>query len=137
MSDLAFFDTNILLYMYDRRDAVKRSKAAAVFGEHLAARTLVISAQVLQEFYLCATTKLSLPAAQARALISDFSDLRVVTVAAAQILRAAEIAPRLKLSFWDALIVSAAESAGASLLLTEDLSHGHSYLGVRARNPFL
>ena len=78
--------------------------------------------QVLQEFYVCVTAKLALPAAQARELVSDLCELRVVAVANEQILRAAEIAPRIKLSFWDALILSAAEAAGASLLLTEDLS---------------
>jgi len=137
MSELAFFDTNVLLYMYDRRDAVKRSRAAEAFRQHLQDRTIVISTQVIQEFYVCATTKLSLPASQARELISDLTELRVVTVESKQIQRAAEIAPRFKISFWDALILSAAEAAGTPLLLTEDFSHGHSYLGIRAVNPFL
>ena len=61
----------------------------------------------------------------------------MVTIANTQILRAAELAPKLKLAFWDALILSAAEAAGASLLLMEDFSHGHSYLGMRAMNPLL
>lgn len=136
MSELAFFDTNILLYMYDRRDERKRSRAAATFREHFEARTLVISTQVLQEFYVCATAKLSLQPAVARELVADFCELPVVAINSKNILRATEIAPRFKLSFWDALILSAAEAAGAALVFTEDLSHGHSYFGIRALNPF-
>ena len=137
MSDLAFFDTNVLLYMYDRRDSAKRSRAAAAFQRHFHDGTIVISTQVLQEFYVCATAKLSLPPSRARELISDLAELPVVNNESSQILRAADISARLKLSFWDALILSAAEAAGANLLLTEDLSHGRSYHGVRAVNPFL
>lgn len=136
MTGLAFADTNILLYMYDSREPLKQAKAATAFREHWSAGTLVISTQVIQEFYSVAIGKLALHASRAREIVSDLCELRVVTVTTEVILRATEIAPRLKLSFWDALIISAAEAAGASLLLTEDLSHGHSYLGIRAHNPF-
>jgi predicted nucleic acid-binding protein len=67
MSELAFFDTNVLLYMFDRRDPVKRRMAAEAFRRHFNSRTLVVSTQVVQEFYVAATRKLSLPPAKASA----------------------------------------------------------------------
>jgi predicted nucleic acid-binding protein len=41
------------------------------------------------------------------------------------------------LSFYDALIVSAAAEARCTVLLTEDLQHGSRFLGVTVQNPFL
>ena len=40
-----------------------------------------------------------------------------------------------KLSFWDALIIAAAESAGCENLWTEDLNDGQVIRGVRVVNP--
>ena len=52
-------------------------------------------------------------------------------------LRAAEIAELARLSFWDSLIVAAAEEAGCEELLTEDMGHGQQVAGVRIVNPFV
>jgi len=42
-----------------------------------------------------------------------------------------------RISFWDALIVEAALTAGASTLLTEDLQDGQVFDGLlRVENPF-
>jgi predicted nucleic acid-binding protein len=137
MSRITFFDTNILLYMFDRRDVVKRRLAAEAFRKHFQAQTLVVSTQVIQEFYFAATRKLSLPPARAKHLITDLCSLRVVTVTSASILRAADLTPRFKLSFWNGLILAAAEEAEAKVLLTEDLNHGQTYVGIGVVNPFM
>ena len=42
-----------------------------------------------------------------------------------------------KLSFWDSLIVSAAEYSKCDTLWTEDLSHGQIIRGVKVLNPML
>ena len=131
-----FFDTNILIYMYDRRDDSKRRKAAEAFRAALESRTLVISTQVLQEFYVSVTRKVGLPAAEARALLSDLCQLPLLIVAASDILRAVQLEAKFKVSYWDALILSAAEAAGATVLYTEDFAHGRTYGQVRAMNPF-
>jgi len=44
---------------------------------------------------------------------------------------------RYQLSFWDGLIVAAAERGRCAEILSEDFNHGQEYFGVRARNPFL
>ena len=137
MNKITFFDTNVLLYMFDKRDVGKRRQAANAFRQHFQAGTLVISTQVIQEFYFAVTRKLSLLPGRAKQLIGDLCDLRVVTIGTANILRAADMSQRFKLSFWDGLILAAAEEADASVLFTEDLNHGQTYAGIRVVNPFL
>ena len=75
---------------------------------------------------------------RAKDLIADLCDLRVITVDNACILRAADLTPRYQVSYWDGLILAAAEAADARiLLLTEDFSHGQVYGRIRAVHPFL
>jgi predicted nucleic acid-binding protein len=40
------------------------------------------------------------------------------------------------ISYWDALIVAAAERAGCSAILSEDLAAGQTYLGIPVIDPF-
>lgn len=136
MTEFRFFDTNILLYLYDRRDERKRRRAAEIFRDCWETKTLVISTQVIQEFYAAGTRKLGLDSARAHGLLVDLCHLRVVSIGCAQILRATEIERRFAVSFWDALILSAAHTAGASIVYSEDLQHGQDYDGVRVQNPF-
>lgn len=136
MTKFRFFDTNVLLYLYDKRDLVKRMRAVETFRECLEAQTLVISTQVVQEFYAAATRKLGLDLVQAQNLVADFCRLRVVSIGCSHILSATEIQRRFGISFWDALIVSAGQAAGATILYTEDLQDGQDYGGVRVQNPF-
>jgi predicted nucleic acid-binding protein len=136
MTELRFFDTNILLYLYDRRDVRKRQRAAEIFRECIDTKILVISTQVIQEFYAAATRKLYLGLPQASDLVADLCRLRVVSIQCSHILRATEIQHRFQVSFWDALILAAAHATGASILYTEDLQDGQDYGGVQAQNPF-
>ncbi len=136
MTEFCFFDTNVLLYLYDRRDAVKRMRAAETFRQCLEAGTLVISTQVVQEFYAAATRKLYLDLPQARNLVVDLCRLRLVSIQCPHILQAMEIQRHFGVSFWDGLILAAAQAGEARVLYTEDLQDGQNYDGVLARNPF-
>jgi predicted nucleic acid-binding protein len=122
--------------MYDQRDVTKRTRAAELFRQCLHAETLVISTQVVQEFYAAATRKLSLEPSKARDLVADLCGLRVMSIQCSHIVRAMNLQRQFGVSFWDALILSAAEAAGASVLYTEDLQDGRKYGGVEVRNPF-
>ena len=137
MNERAFFDTNVLLYLYDRRDSFKREKAAETFRAALESRNLVISTQVVQEFYASVTRKLGLAPREAEGLVIDLCQLPLWTVEAAEILHAIRLESQFRLAFWDALILAAAEAAEATILFTEDFSHGRAYGPVRAVNPFL
>ena len=54
----AFFDTNILLYMYSAADAARQAKALALFSEYGSESRILLSTQVVQEFIVAASRKL-------------------------------------------------------------------------------
>ena len=72
-----------------------------------------------------------------REAIRDFIGWETVVNAPPPVLRAMEIEERYQLSFWDAMIVQAAESAGCEILYSEDFTHGREYEGVLIVNPFV
>jgi predicted nucleic acid-binding protein len=139
MSDKAFVDTNVLIYAYDLDAGEKRTIASDLLRRLWSDGTGALSTQVMQEFYVNATTKIAKPVtpAKARAVISRYAVWKVVMITPDSIIRASEIQERNRLSFWDAMIVTAAADAGATILYTEDLNHGQSIEGVHVLNPFV
>lgn len=134
----AFVDTNVLLYAHDASETVKRGIAAGVLARLWRDRMGVLSTQVLQEFYDAGTRRLRppVPRSVAREVIEQYRAWPVVLVEPSLIVSASLVQERHQLSFWDALIVEAARVAGATRLLTEDLSHGRVIEGVTIVNPF-
>jgi predicted nucleic acid-binding protein len=61
----------------------------------------------------------------------------MITNTSESVLQALDIGLRYKTSFWDALILQAAESSGASILYSEDLATGQRYRAVRVVNPLI
>jgi predicted nucleic acid-binding protein len=135
---LAFVDTNVLVYAHDRSEPARQSVAQAVLEQLWVDRTGVLSTQVLQELYVVATRKLDPPMrrAAARELVALYGEWPVVQVDVALVVSASELEERHTLSFWDALIVEAARRAGATRLLTENLQQGRRIGGVSIENPF-
>jgi predicted nucleic acid-binding protein len=98
-----------------------------------------LSAQVLQEFYVTVTRKIARPlsAEEAVALLEEFRVFPRIDTDYPLIIGGIEASLKHGISYWDGTIVAAAATLGASVLYTEDLSHGRSYGAVRAVNPFL
>ncbi len=136
--DLTFVDTNVLIYAYDRSAAKKHAAARLRLAALWESRMGVLSTQVLQEFYVNATRKLPrpLPPARARAIIGRYATWPVHRIEPEDILRASEVEQQASVSFWDALVVVAASRLGAVRLLTEDLQHGQTIVGVKIESPF-
>lgn len=132
----AFFDTNVLLYMYGGPDRSKQERAKALFRHHADSGQLLLSTQVVQEFYSAGSRKLNMPRRKLRDAIAALLDVPLVIVGPAHIRSAIDTEERYRISFWDALIVAAAESGSAELLYTEDLNDGQQYGNVMVRNPF-
>ncbi len=124
----------MFVYLYDHADAEKQRIARATLTD--AAEEIVISTQVLSEFYWVVTRKLNLDPRAAREGVRQMATLRVVPVDHRLVLRATDTALSTKLSIWDALIVEAAVTAGSDHLLTEDLNDGRTIRDVRIVNPF-
>ena len=133
----AFFDTNVLVYGFDERDPAKQERAANLLTEY--AGSIVVSSQVLSEFYWTVTRKLPSPltAAEARSAIGSLSRFIVVPIDRDLVHAAIELADSASIAYWDALIVRAASSMACRRLLTEDLNHGQIIDSVRVENPFL
>jgi len=138
MSDRAFVDTNVLVYAHDRSAGRKHEVARELVGRLWQERSGVVSTQVLQELYVNLRRKAGSPlsATLAREVIEDYLRWPLVENGGEAILRAMAVEQRHGLSFWDALIVQAAQDAGVPVLYSEDLSHGHRYGPVTVENPF-
>ena len=133
-----FVDTNVLLYSEDRADRDKHLRARAWLRRLWQERRGRLSNQVLVEFYNNATRKLQppLPAGDARAEVRRYQRWQPWTNVHATMETAWAIESRFRLSFWDALIVAAAQHQACRFLLTEDLQPDQVFDGVRIVNPF-
>lgn len=136
MRNKVFFDTNIFVYSIDKYSRKKQKKARELIKEVAANNTIVISTQVLQEFYVAATKKLGAEPLAVKEIINSFEKFEVITITLDMIKDAIDISLLNKISFWDALIVITAESAKCSVLFTEDLNSGQVIKGVTIINPF-
>ena len=137
MSQRAFVDTNVWVYAVDTGEPTKRARALEVLAPGTE-KDYVVSAQVLGEFYTTVTGKLqnAVPASDASAFIQRMKGLPVVPVDVA-LVDAAIVGTRAwGISYWDSLIIAAAEGAGCSVVISEDMAHGATYGSVRIENPF-
>ena len=136
--ELEFVDTNVVVYAHDSTAGNKRAVASELLERLDVAGTGAISVQVLQEFVVTAGAKVQPPISdeEIAALVEDLSDWTVFCPGSDDVLAALELRRRHQMSFWDAMILRAASELDASVLWTEDLSHGRDYDGVTARNPF-
>ncbi len=99
-----------------------------------------MSTQVLQELAVCLRRKASKPLspAEIRKVIAELlQDWEVFVNGPDAVLDALALEDAFQVSFWDALILQAAQSSAATTLYTEDLNHGQIYGKVRLVNPFL
>ena len=136
MSGRFFLDTNILIYADDLDAGSKRDVAREVLREAFVSGNGVLSTQVLQEFFVIATRKLGVDAEIARRKVELAAKLDVVRIDAEEVLAAIDLHRLHSFSFWDALIVRCAATAGCARLLTEDLQDGRVIAGVQIENPF-
>ena len=138
MSDKVFLDTNILVYAYDESESEKQTTAQALLTRGIEREEAVLSTQVLSEFFVVVTRRIKAPlsANQAEQVIDLLSILPVVEVDLKLVKRAVSVHGELQISYWDSLIVSAAERAGCTKIQSEDLNAGQVYLGARVENPF-
>jgi predicted nucleic acid-binding protein len=99
----------------------------------------VLSTQVLPEFYVNVTQKIPAPFSKsaAREVVRNYAGWVHVPLTPATVIRASEISEVWRLSFWDGMIVAAAEQEGAEILLTEDLNAGQRIAGMQVVDPFL
>ncbi len=137
MSGKTFVDTNVLIYAHDVDAKEKHAIAKRALSELWANRTGCLSMQVLQEFYVNVTRKLSRPLMKkaARAVVDRYA-IWCIDTTPAEIAIAFRIEDEARIGFWDALICAVALKTGAEQILSEDLNAGQKIAGVRIVNPF-
>ncbi len=138
MSANTFLDTNILVYAYDGHEPEKQIRAQTLLRTAIQEESAVLSVQVLGEFFVVVTRRIKEPlsASDAEKIIDTLSILPVAEIDLTLVKRAIATQTRYRISYWDSLIVAAAERAGCSTILSEDLNHGQKYNGVLVENPF-
>lgn len=136
MSARSFFDTSILIYTDDRAAPAKQRSALELVAEHRLAGTGVVSLQVLQEYFVTVTRKLHVEAQIARRKVELLAEFDVAVLGLPDILAAIDLHRLHQFSFWDALILRAAQRTGCSVLYSEDLQQEREVDGVRIVNPF-
>ena len=133
---MTFLDTNIAVYAVDSHDSRKHEIAADLIDAAVSGEGFRISAQVLFEFANICQKKLGCTAQEVLKLLDGLGSVEIVNQTPQIVARAVEIKALYGISLQDSMIVAAAEKSGCAELLSEDLSDGQVYAGVRVRNPF-
>lgn len=134
----AFVDTNLLVYARDASEPEKQPLATAWLEALWESREGRLSVQVLEEYYVTVTRKLSpgLEPERARDDVRDLSLWQPLPLDDSLLRAAWSVEDRFEFSFWDAMILAAARRADCTYLLTEDLQDGQDVAGVRVVDPF-
>lgn len=135
---MRFVDTNILVYAagLSLDDADKRSRAREILAES----GLVVSVQVLREFYSQATRASRsdrLNPDDVLKFLEPILQMRVESLTPDVFRNGVSISRQYQISHWAGAILAAAQAAGCDELYTGDLNHDRDYGGIRAINPFL
>lgn len=136
--DRVFVDTNVIVYAYDKDAGKKHRIAADIMKDLWRSGRGTISTQILQEFFVTLTKKISAPMdiSVVRETIRRLSKWDVAIIDVDTIIRATELQERYNYSFWDSLVVAAAIASGVRTIFAEDLSDGQTIEGITIKNPF-
>jgi predicted nucleic acid-binding protein len=136
--DRSFFDTNVLVYIFDQDSPAQQARAREIFEEHARTGLLTLSPQVLQEFYVTVTRKLARPLSPEAALaaVTHLNTFPLVPVDGGTILRAVQLHQSATLSFWDAMIVQVAMEGNCKRVFSEDMQNGRRFGEMVIVNPF-
>jgi predicted nucleic acid-binding protein len=125
------------VYSLDLKNQEKKDLARKIIKKIVETQQPVISTQVIQEFYVVASSKLKADSIAVKNIIHNFHNMEIVNNDLELIEEAIDISILSQLSFWDSLIIAAAEKANCEYVFSEDLNSGQSYRGIKVLNPFL
>ncbi len=133
-----FVDTNVFVYRHDSSDPSKQACAEQWIELLVHSRSGRLSFQVLQELYVSLTheRRLNFDRSEAQEIVKVLATWQPVAADLAMLNRAWVLQDRFLLSWWDALIVAAAQTCECKVLLTEDLQDGQEFGAVQVVNPF-
>ncbi len=137
MRDRYFIDTDILVYANDRSENKKYERAKQVLLTGIVNENIVVSTQVLSEFYVTVTQKIktTLPADIAKKEIRLLKAIDIVEIDFNLVIQAINISNKNNLFYWDSLIVAAALKAKCTVLYSEDMNPDQKIDSVTIKNP--
>ena len=133
---MKFIDSNVLVYVADDTDAEKQRIARNVVEQAISSSDFMVSAQVLNEFSSVLFRKLKKAQDEVDGFLEVLEQVKATPVLPEWTRRAVWIMGCYGIQFYDSLIVAAAEAGGCDEILSEDLSDGQVYCGIKAVNPF-
>lgn len=136
MKDRSFIDSNIFLYSLDSSDKKKQKQAEEILKNLADNYKICISTQVLNEVYAVATRKLGIDPLTTKDYLRLLNNFDVVLVTQTIIESAIDCSILNRVSYWDALMIAAAESAKCKVIFTEDMQDKGKLRGVSIINPF-
>ena len=118
MTEKVFVDTNVLVYSRDASEPYKQEQAMAWMAHLWSTRVGKLSYQILQEFYITVTAKLQpgLDHDNARKDVRSLLAWQPIVVSERVLENAWHIQDSYQISWWDALVVSAAQLADCRYL---------------------
>lgn len=133
-----FVDTNVLVYAHDTSAGDKHVQARQLLAELWSSGNGCLSIQVLQEFYVTITRKVSRPLEPetARQRVEDLGYWLIHSPTADDVVEAIRLHQSARLAFWDAMILTSASKLGCGTLWSEDLNASQTTAGVTIKNPF-
>lgn len=129
-------DTNILVYSVDDRAATKQQLAQSIVAAAMSLGA-PIGFQVCGEFYAATTGRLRHPPWGAAQIARNFAtafDLFAPSFSSLE--RALAEAATGRFSFWDANLLAAAEEAGCTHIISEDMADGARLGFIEVVAPF-
>jgi predicted nucleic acid-binding protein len=139
MSAKFFLDTNVFIYAWDGSDPAKQSKAIGLMRLALDHGMGVVSYQVVQEFLNAALVKAKrkmTPEDAQQFVASVFRPLLAIHSSIALFGDAIRLQERYRLSWYDSLIVTAAQQSNCNILYSEDMQDGQRFGDLVIQNPF-
>ena len=139
MTGNVFVDTNIFVYSRDKSEPKKQKRALELVKELWESGLGRISTQVLSEYYVTVTQKLSpgLNSVDAWQDVEDLLSWKPLAIDTRVLEKARLCQLEYGLSWWDSLIVSAAFFTDCPAIISEDMSSEQRYLGIGVENPFV
>lgn len=130
-----FLDTNVLIYAYSETEVEKKIKVLSLLEDE----PVSFSTQVVNEFVWVMNKKFNVSMDSLRQVVINLFELyHVGVINDTTITKAINMSSKLKLPYWDSLIVASAIEADCDILYTEDLQHGQVIENrITVRNPFL
>lgn len=136
MKERSFFDSNILIYCDDSAFPEKQAVATQLLDDGWNSGNIVLSTQVLQEYFVASTRKLGVSAETAQRKIELLAHLDIISIEHIDIVQAIDMHRLHGFSFWDSLIIRMAQKTNCSVLYSEDMQNGQKIGNVTIINPF-